>query len=58
MSTDAAGRCIPLLRPHRWTHWNKTEPVKGPFSISGPVFQTRNCLRCGRTQMTGVMVSK
>jgi hypothetical protein len=48
-TSQPAGRCIALIRPHSWTRWHVNErKVLGAGTVS---IQTRQCLRCGHTQM-------
>lgn len=42
-----AARCIPFLRPHMWTKWERQTLL---FGMPGLV-QERHCLRCGLTQL-------
>lgn len=52
-TSEPAGRCVPFLRPHRWTRWRYAERR---LIIAGAVpMQSRECLRCGRTQTVGVV---
>lgn len=52
---ESAGRCIRLIRPHRWSRWRLVEGTTKTLFVSGTTtFQTRSCVRCGRTQVDDV----
>ena len=51
-----ARRCIPIFKPHRWSRWRVIEGTsRSVFGMAGATtFQTRSCVRCGRTQVEDV----
>ena len=55
-----AGRCIRLIRPHRWGLWHEIKmsfPSGSQWRIGPPVQVTRQervCLRCGRIEIDEV----
>lgn len=55
MELTRAGRCIPFLRPHRWSRWVLIDLPMRPGSFAAAVGlkthrQQRACMRCGRTE--------
>lgn len=56
-TTQRAGRCVPILRPHRFTKWQLFDiPTRGDFIRAVTTRQRRRCLRCGRFQHAAVML--
>jgi hypothetical protein len=51
---EPAGRCIRLVRPHRWTRWQVVRLP--PKALAGPPreAQRRICRRCGLIERAGL----